>query len=456
MTDAVFHNLEKPSPTSLTFTMSPVSVTYANTLRRAIQTEVPILGIRADMTEEGTTSDVKIYKNTTPMSNEMLADRIGLLPIAMSASGEDDTWEKDRVLFRLAVTNDTDEVRIVTASDFECLEKSSTTDPTQQERVRIPNTRFFKPDPVSQETSIIAILKPLTPGQKPEEIHLEAYATLGRGREHTRFNPTSQCSYGYTRDDDKGRITELWKNWLINQKKVDIGDLEKDEARKAVLEREFRSLEIYRCFKVDGDGEPYSYDFTVESVGAMTVETMVLKGLLAMSSLAEKYASIDRGDLPDTLDIRPADTRMKGFDFWFSGEDHTLGNMLQTWLTDNKVGRPLEDGGFDFVGYKVPHPLRDEMLLRIGVDDASKKFDEAAARLAVAEAAKACSDMFRSWAASWASFVSDAGLTPPTAPAAGIVAANVPTPWDAHATAKGKGKEAAARPSTAKAVKTAK
>ena len=205
MTDAVFQNLQKPSDRSLTFTMSPVSVSYANTLRRAIQTEVPILGIRADMTEEGTTSDVKIYKNTTPMSNEMLADRVGLLPIAMSPNGDDDAWEKDSVLFRLAVTNDTEEVRIVTASDFECLAKSATSD----ERVRIPNTRFFKPDPVSQETAIIAILKPLTPGQKPEEIHLEAYATLGRGREHTRFNPTCQCSYGYTRDDDKNRIAEL-------------------------------------------------------------------------------------------------------------------------------------------------------------------------------------------------------------------------------------------------------
>jgi DNA-directed RNA polymerase alpha subunit/DNA-directed RNA polymerase subunit L len=434
MTDAVFQNLQKPSDRSLTFTMSPVSVSYANTLRRAIQTEVPILGIRADMTEEGTTSDVKIYKNTTPMSNEMLADRVGLLPIAMSPNGDDDAWEKDSVLFRLAVTNDTEEVRIVTASDFECLAKSATSD----ERVRIPNTRFFKPDPVSQETAIIAILKPLTPGQKPEEIYLEAYATLGRGREHTRFNPTSQCSYGYTRDDDKNRIADLWKNWLITQKKVDVTELQKDESRKAMLEREFRSLEIYRCYKVDGEGEPYSYDFTVESVGAMRVETMVLKGLLAMAALADKYASIDRGDLPDTLDIRPADTRMKGYDFWFSGEDHTLGNILQTWLTDTKVGRPVEDGGMDFVGYKVPHPLRDEMLLRIGVDDASKKFDEGAARLAVAEAAKACSDMFRGWAASWSSFVGDAGLTPPTAPAQGVVAKEVATPWEAHAAAKTK------------------
>jgi len=430
MTDVVFHDLDKPSPRSLTFTMSPVSVTYANTLRRAIQTEVPILGIRADMTEEGTTSDVRIFKNTTPMSNEMLADRIGLLPIAMSANGDDDAWDKERVLFRLSVTNETDEVRIVTASDFECLEKT----PDSEERVRIPNTRFFKPDPVSQETAIIAILKPLTLGQKPEEIHLEAWATIGKGREHTRFNPTCQCSYGYTRDEDKGRIQELWKNWLVNQKKVDIADLEKDESRKAMLEREFRSLEIYRCFKVDGEGEPYSFDFTVESVGAMTVETMVLKGLVAMSALADKYTSIDRGDLPDGLDIRPADTRMKGFDFWFTGEDHTLGNMLQTWLTDNKVGAEI-----DYVGYKVPHPLRDEMLLRIGVDDASKKFDEGTARLAVAEAAKACADMFRTWAVQWSSFVSEAGLTPPVAP--GVAVKEVETTWEAHE----KGKRRVAR-----------
>jgi DNA-directed RNA polymerase subunit L/DNA-directed RNA polymerase alpha subunit len=412
---SVFQDFDIVDSKTLKFRLSPASVTYANSIRRAVQTEVSILGFRADMTEGGSTSDVKVYKNSTPMSNEMLADRVGLLPIAMpTGSG----WEKESVLFKLHVKNETDEVRLVTASDFECLEQQA----TSEERVRVPNTRFFHPDPVTGETCLLAVLKPMVEGQQPEEIHLEAFATLGKGREHTRFNPVAQCAYAYTRDDSKDRILELWQKWLKEMKKLDPTEVEKDSEKKAMLEREFRSLEIYRCFKIDGDGEPYSYDFTVETVGTMDVSTIISESLKGLVTMCRKYESIDH-ELPPNVDIRPADAAMKGFDFWFTGEDHTMGNLLQTWLSDNKM-----DGVLTFAGYKVPHPLRDEMLLRIAVEDAS----EMTARLAIAEAAKALSEMFTEWTMDWQRSLQASGIK---APESAEPAKKV---WNAYAEGKGK------------------
>ena len=401
----VFQNLKRVDKNTVTFQLNPTTVSYANVLRRAIQTEVLCLGFRADMTESGSTSDVKILKNSTPMSNEMLADRVGLLPIVMPAT---EGWEKEKILFRLKVANTTDEIRLVTASDFECISR-------EEEDVRIPNTKFFHPDPVTGETCIIAVLKPLVEGQEPEEIHLEAYASLGKGREHARFNPTSQCAYSYTRDENPALIRELWTRWLQEQKKVDPKELEADPERKSVLEREFRSLEIYRCYKKDGDGEPFSFDFTIETLGTLPVQTIVYKALLEIATMAEKYSALD-ADLPENVDIRPADARLKGYDFWFTREDHTLGNLFQTWLDSNMVGTQIT-----FAGYKIPHPLRDEMLLRIGADD------ENSARLAIAEAAKGCAEMYREWAQEWKG-VSDE---------IGIVSQGEPRkPWNAHAEAR--------------------
>ena len=440
---SVFNDLKQIDPRTVSFTMSPTQVTYANTLRRAVQTEVQVVGFRADMTENGSTTDVRVFKNSTPMSNEMLADRIGLLPVVNPPG---DGWDKDRVLFRLRVVNDTDEVRTVTAADFECLEKRA----DSEERVRIPNTQFFHPDPFSGETCIIAVLKPMIEGQEPEEIHLEAYASLGKGSEHTRFNPTSQCAYGYTRDTDAGRNKELFNSWLMEQKKVDPAELEADGPRKAVLEREFRSLEMYRCYLQDADGEAYSYDFKIETLGTLPIQTIVYQALLGIATLADKYSSVDRGDLPENLEIRPADAKLKGYDLWFSGEGHTLGNMLQTWLDDNRVGRggltyvgkptvtqvggdedESQEGGaageIGFAGYKVPHPLRDEMVLRIGVSDGKQE----TVRLAVAEAAQACADMFRTWAVQWVGACEDIGLT---------TLGKARNPWEAHAEARGKPK----------------
>lgn len=424
----VFQNVAQYDPRTLVFRMSPTRVTYANILRRAIQTEVSVLGFRADMTETGTTTDVKIFKNSTPMSNEMLADRIGLLPIAMPAG---EGWNKEKVLFRLKVVNDTDEVRYVTASDFECLEQQA----GEEERQRVPNTKYFHPDPVTQETCLIAVLKPMVEGQDPEEIHIEAYASLGKGREHARFNPTSQCAYQYTLDPDPAKIKAKFTTWLQEQKKVDPKELEKDADRKKILESEFRTLEIYRCFLEDADGEPFSFDFVVEGLSTMPVQKVIYQALLAVAERADKYASIDKGDLPDNLEIRPADARLKGFDFWFAAEDHTLGTLLQTWLDDNKIGRGMTaaEGGVTFAGYKVPHPLRDEMLLRIGVEDGK----EETARLAIAEASQAAANMFRTWAAQWLEAVEGLGLS---------ALGERKKPWEAHAEAKGQSAAAAVAP----------
>jgi DNA-directed RNA polymerase subunit L len=182
-----------------------------------------------------------------------------------------------------------------------------------------------------------------------------------------------------------------------------------------VLEREFRSLEIYRCYKQDADGEPFSFDFTIETLGTMPASTIVYKALLAVATMAEKYATLDKADI-DSVDIRPADARIKGYDLWFTGEDHTLGNMLQTWL-DQKVGVDIT-----FAGYKIPHPLRDEMLLRIGVEDGKQE----TVRLAVAQAAAACAEMYRGWAQEWAGLEKEPG-----------------TMWQAHVKAKVKAKPGA-------------
>jgi DNA-directed RNA polymerase II subunit RPB3 len=383
--NSVFENIQEVDSNTISFTLTPTRVSYANTLRRAIQTEVPSLGFCADMKEDGSTSDVKVFKNTTPMSNEMLADRIGLLPIANPNNTDD--WEKESVIFKLHIKNETSELRYVTASDFECYEIK------EDENVRIENTRFFHPNKITGETCLIAVLKPFTEGQPSEEIHLEAYASVGKGREHARFNPTCQASYGYTLDSDPERIQALLIHWLQEQKKVDIKELEKDEERKKRLVNEFNSLEINRCYKIDADGEPDSFDFQVESVGTINVYKIISRALQELVVLFEKYSAFDRGDLPENVEIRPTDKRMKGFDFYFTGEDHTLGVALQTWLDDNKVGRGESEGGCIFAGYCVPHPLRDQMKFTIGIMDGK----ESTARILMAEAAKGVSEIFSSW-----------------------------------------------------------
>ena len=69
------------------FTLAPSHTTLANSLVRIIQSKIPTIGFRTEPPEE---SEVQILKNTTPLPNEMLAHRIGMIPIAITISSNNE------------------------------------------------------------------------------------------------------------------------------------------------------------------------------------------------------------------------------------------------------------------------------------------------------------------------------------------------------------------------------
>lgn len=386
--DSVFKSVDTSERNVLRFTLAPTHVSYANTLRRTMITEVEAVGFRADIAADGSTTDVKISHNSTPMSNEMLAHRIGLIPVH---SGPPLEWNADKYTFKLDITNDSAEPRDIVAADIEVFQDRG----PEEEPLKVPSVQFFHPDPVTHDTALLAVLKGRVGAQEPERLAFTARATLGTGRENARFMPvTSRCSYGYTRDDDPDRRKEQFAKWLEMHKKLSVTELDANETKKGEMNREFDTMEVQRIYKVDARGEPYSFDFIVESVGVLPPTYVVSRAIDVLQKKLLRYASIDAGDLPEGLRVIPADARMKGFDFIFQHEDHTLGNLLQTWMDQNQ----MDSGEITFVGYKVPHPLRDEMVLRVGVES-GKDVD---ARAAVAKAARECAQMFRNWAAMWA------------------------------------------------------
>ena len=109
-------NVEKPNYLTFKFRMAPTHVSYANTLRRLMLTAVETVSFRADMTAEGTTTDVVVVKNDTPMTNEMLAHRVGLIPLFVK---QPLTWKPDSYIFKLSKTGRADEAVDITTADFE-------------------------------------------------------------------------------------------------------------------------------------------------------------------------------------------------------------------------------------------------------------------------------------------------------------------------------------------------
>jgi DNA-directed RNA polymerase subunit L len=385
---SVFKDVTRESHLVLRFRMEPTIVGYANTLRRTMITDVETVAFRANIDDKGATTDVKVTKNSTPMSNEMLAHRISLIPIHVS---DPLNWDPDAYTFSMDISNDSPDPMDIFAGNISVYKNRG----AEKAPLLIPSVKFFHPDPVTHDTSLITVLKGKGTLQGVESVAFTARATVGTGREHTCFMPvTSRCAYGYTADDDPEHKKEIFTQWLTKYKKMSVTDLESDSERKGELEREFETMEVQRCYKTDERGEPNSFDFIVESVGVLDPKYIVARAIDILQAKLLRYASIDSGDLPEGLKIRPADARMKGFDLTFQHEDHTLGNLLQTWMEQN-----LQDSGeITFVGYKVPHPLRDEMVLRVGVESGL----DTAVRVAVAKAARECAQMFKNWSGTWA------------------------------------------------------
>jgi len=145
------------------FTLSGASPAFANAFRRAMIGEVPTLAIE----------DVRIYDNTSALFDEMLAHRLGLIPIKTDLSSYS-TQEKCTcggagcpgctVTYTLSAEGP----RMVSSSDL------------------IPQDP--KAVPVYDNVPIVKLIK----GQK---LVLEAKAILNTGREHAKWQPTLVCGY---------------------------------------------------------------------------------------------------------------------------------------------------------------------------------------------------------------------------------------------------------------------
>ena len=390
---SVFQNIQAPSERKLQFTLGPTSYPYANTLRRAIMTLVPSVAFRSD--PPGVVLDVPDIKigqndsNTQP--NELLAHRISLIPI----HGVDPLkWDPDRFVFKLDVSNESPEPRDVMAADIKVFERRKAAD-TSMTLVEIPGRTFFPVHTLTRDTCLITTL----PGKRSTNVptlQAEMRATIGTGREHARFIPTCQASYSYTLDTNTERRNTYFEKWLVRHKNVEPESLKDDEVRRAELDREFKTMEIQRIYKIDEKGEPNSFDFQIETIGTMAGRAIVERAIIGLVDMCDQFVGLDAGDLPFTINAVPSDTLMTGFDFVIQGQDHTFGTMIQTWLVDNHVEAEASPQ-LTFAGYKIPHPLKDEMLLRIGVEDGN----ELTARTAIAMAARGCKAMFQRWLQVW-------------------------------------------------------
>jgi len=369
------------------------NVTIANTIRRAIISSTPAVAFRTEPAEK---SEMTIAVNTTPLVNEIISHRIGMVPILADPA----TFDPTHYEFVLNKENTTKDMMDVYAGDFQVFMKNPKN--PLEAPVQLPTAQFFPPDPITGETVLITRLRPQWNRSAPnEQIQLKAKAAVSTGQENIRWSPVSQCSYEYTRDTNEEHLEDVFTNWLLNTKKIaKVTDI--SEEKLAELKREFNTMEVQRCYLTDERGDPTDFTFYIESVGTQTIPQIVASALLNAEALVRKYEDMD-ATLPNNVVVQQGDARFPCVDIVFTNESHTLGNLLETYLVENHVDGTAQPR-INYAGYKVPHPLRPEMFVRIGVetDGGDADQEQRVARLAIATVCRQLRDGFRTAQATWA------------------------------------------------------
>jgi DNA-directed RNA polymerase subunit D len=238
------------------FIVKGINVPFVNALRRIMLTEVPAMAI----------DELVILENSSMLNDEILAHRMGFIPLKTDLDSynlpEECTCKSEFGcnLCRLTLT-----------LEAEAAEKTITVYSRDLKSENLDIT------PVSDKIPIVK----LAPDQK---IKLEAYARLGKGKDHAKWQPVSMCTYKYLPQIkiDLERCNACAECVKLCPERVLI-DMEEGIKTQNVIECTLCMDCVDACpqnppaIEISWDKE--AFIFKIESTGALPVERIMLEAL---------------------------------------------------------------------------------------------------------------------------------------------------------------------------------
>lgn len=359
-----FQNFRQDKNT-LTFEVFNVELTILNALRRIMISEIPTLAFK---TEFGKESDIKIIGNTSGLHNEFLAHRISLIPIHYSQDiNEILKYNKDKYLYSIKIQNTTNKIINITTEHIQVEDTESGRTLSQSDKQKL-----FPPDEITKDYILLNKLKPNnTDNQKGELLDITMKADIGIGKEHARYSPT--CVSIFTNKQDPKKVeTELTKyieSKKLNKMKTSNTDLTQTEIENHITS--FNVMEADRHFYTDDYGNPCVFDFKIETDGRIHPKKIFD---YSFDIINDKLDFIIKNiNNEEIITFTTSNGIMNSFDIIIKNEDYTLGNLLQYFI--NKIHKE-EDNKVKYVACNKPHPLINELLLKICLDNTVVPIEE--------------------------------------------------------------------------------
>ncbi|WP_048149393.1 DNA-directed RNA polymerase subunit D [Palaeococcus ferrophilus] len=240
---------------AIRFIVEGVEVAFANALRRTILGDVPTFAV----------DEVEFYENNSALFDEIIAHRLGLIPLVTPADRfELDALELDEYTVTLSL--EAEGPGIVYSGDI----KSDD-----------PEIKPANPD--------IPIVK-LAEGQR---LTFNAYARLGRGKEHAKWQP----GFAYYKYLTKVHVSKEVPNWERVKELAEKRGLPVKETKEELVVTTTKAFYLPREFDEYVGGPikeeiiPGAFVFTVESNGELPAEAIVATALKILMRKGDKFIS---------------------------------------------------------------------------------------------------------------------------------------------------------------------
>ena len=238
------------------FIVKGVNVPLVNALRRIMLTEVPAMAI----------DELVILENSSMLNDEILAHRMGLIPLKTDLDSYNLPEEcgcKSEFGCNLC--------RLTLTLEAEATEKTIT--------VYSRDLKSENPDvtPVSEKIPIVKLAL-------EQKIKLEAYARLGKGKDHAKWQPVSMCTYKYLPQVkiDLERCNACAECVELCPERV-LVDMEEGIKTQNVIECTLCMDCVDACPQnppaVEISWDKEAFVFEIESTGALPIERIMLEAL---------------------------------------------------------------------------------------------------------------------------------------------------------------------------------
>lgn len=364
-----------------------------NGIRRTLLNDIPTVAFNVN--ESNPNKDIIINENTSSLHNEMILERISLIPLYLDPN----TFHKSYV-FHCKITHDNKSpFKFVTANDFEIYplnddlkkrvadmkDESIETSELEIETLNnILETNDLKnynlKNPLSQKQKD-TILKPFQYQNKKhyclllelkntntedinQGIHFYGSPSVDTTKNHARYQAVTCATYSFTINDELVQATLTEK---INLNKIESDKIDEYKNKFIINESE-------RYYHRDKDNEPYIFDFKIKSVHYLNAENLFMN---AINILIDKLNDIKEAfillsqekESPIEMTIKNESVTI----YELYDCDHTIGSILQSHLSRNCID---DKSLLQMCGYKKTHPLEECIHLICSMNHNHKTFQQ--------------------------------------------------------------------------------